>query len=277
MYYVPGPPLSEFVALFWYFRGDEVPNADERSECKPDRAQPSIKESVLPTGAVDLIIRLDSGRTSDSGMQGPRTRSVIITTTSRHELIGVHFKLGGAFPFLQFPVGELQNAGISLSDLWGERDAQRLLSMLHEVPTGKGKFQVLEQWLLQLAGDRLQKHPAVTFAMRAFCSGPAGPAGPYGSAGEIAHKTGYSQRHFIDLFRNEVGLRPKQFHRLYRFRKVIEAVQRQTVVDWADIGLSAGYFDQAHLIHDFRQFSDLTPEQYLRSRTPFINHVRIPD
>jgi len=260
MYYVPGPPLSEFVALFWYFRGDEVANAKER---------------VLPTGAVDLIIRLDSGRTSDSGMHGPRTRSVVITTTSRHELIGVHFKLGGAFPFLQFPVGELQNAGISLSDLWGERDAQRLLSMLHEVPTGKGKFQVLEQWLLQLAGDRLQKHPAVTFAMRAFCSGPAGPAGPYGSAGEIAHKTGYSQRHFIDLFRNEVGLKPKQFHRLYRFRKVIEAVQRQTVVDWADIGLSAGYFDQAHLIHDFRQFSDLTPEQYLRSRTPFINHVRI--
>src|SRR5437867_10660051 len=93
MYYVPGPPLSEFVALFWYFRGDEVPNAKER---------------VLPTGAVDLIIRLDSARTSDSGMHGPRTRSVVITTTSRHELIGVHFKLGGAFPFLQFPVGDFK-------------------------------------------------------------------------------------------------------------------------------------------------------------------------
>jgi len=256
MYYVPGPPLSEFVALLWYFRGDEVPNAKER---------------VLPTGAVDLIIRLDSARTSDSGMHGPRTRSVVITTTSRHELIGVHFKLGGAFPFLQFPVGDLQNAGISLSDLCGERNAQQLLSMLYEAPTGERKFRVLEQWLLQLAGDRLQKHPAVTFAMRAFCSGP------YGSAAEIADKTGYSQRHFIELFRNEVGLKPKQFHRLYRFRKVIDAVQRQTAVDWTDVGLSVGYFDQAHLIHDFRQFSDLTPEQYLRSRTPFINHVRIPE
>jgi AraC-like DNA-binding protein len=259
MYYVPGSPLSEFVELFWYFRGDEVPNAKER---------------VLPTGAVDLIIRLDSARTSDSGMQGPRTRPVVITTTSRHELIGVHFRLGGAFPFLQFPVGELQNAGISLSDLWGERDAQRLLSMLDEAPTGKGKFRILERWLLQLAADRWQKHPAVTFAMRAFCSGPSGS---FGSAAEVAHKTGYSQRHFIELFRKEVGLKPKEFHRLYRFRKVIDAVQRQTVVDWADIGLSVGYFDQAHLIHDFRQFSDLTPEQYLKSRTPFINHVRIAD
>ena len=256
MYSVPGPPLSEFVSVFWYFQGEEVPNARER---------------VLPTGAADLIIRLDSARTSHSGMHGPRTRSVAITTTSRHELLGVHFKLGGAFPFLQFPLGELQDSGVSLGDLWGERDAQRLLSMLHEAPTGPGKFEVLGNWLMQLAGGRLQKHPAVTFAMRAFCSGPLG------SASEIADKTGYSQRHFIKLFSDEVGLKPKQFHRLQRFRKVIDAVHRQSAVDWTEIGLSAGYYDQPHFIHDFREFSGLTPEQYLRFRTPFINHVRISD
>ena len=256
MYHVPGPPLSDFVELLWYFRGTEISNAKER---------------VLPTGAVDLIIRLDSARTSDSGMHGPRTRSVVIRTSSRFELLGVHFKHGGAFPFVRLPVGALQNIGVTLSDLWGERNAQRLLSDLHEARRAETKFRVLEQWLIQLAGDRLQNHPAVTFAMRAFCSGP------FGSAAEIADKTGYSQRHFIDLFRNEVGLKPKQFHRLQRFRKVIESVQRQADVDWTDIGLSAGYFDQAHLIHDFREFSDLTPEQYLKFRTPFINHVRIPD
>ena len=204
-------------------------------------------------------------------MQGPRTQSVVIRTSSRFELLGVHFKLGGAFPFVQLPVGELHNIGVTLSDLWGERNAQRLLSELHEAPGAQRKFRLLEQWLIERATDRLRKHPAVTFAMRAFCSGP------FGSTAQIADKTGYSQRHFIELFRNEVGLRPKQFRRLYRFRSVIEAVQGRTNVDWTDIGLSAGYFDQAHLIHDFREFSDLTPEQYLKFRTPFINHVRLPD
>jgi transcriptional regulator GlxA family with amidase domain len=139
------------------------------------------------------------------------------------------------------------------------------------VPGIERKFRLLEQWLMQLATDRLHKHPAVTFAMRAFCSGP------FGSTAQIADKTGYRQRHFIELFRNEVGLKPKQIHRLYRFRRVIDAVQGRTDVDWTDIGLSAGYFDQAHLIHDFREFSDLTPEQYLKFRTPFVNHVRVPD
>ena len=256
MYYVPGPPLSEFISVLWYFPSQDVPNTTER---------------VLPTGSVDLIIRLDSADASDSAMFGPRTRSVVIKTTSRQELLGVHFKLGGAFPFLRFPLGELQNAGISLGDLWGKEDAERLVCSLHEARTGEMKFRILEQWLRRLGGDRLEKHPAVTFAMRLFCTGP------HGSVADIADKTGYSQRHFIDLFRNEVGLTPKRFQRLYRFRKVIESVQRRNVVDWIDIGLTLGYFDQAHLIHDFREFSDLTPEQYLSRRTPFINHVRLAD
>jgi methylphosphotriester-DNA--protein-cysteine methyltransferase len=124
---------------------------------------------------------------------------------------------------------------------------------------------------MQLSDDRLRRHAAVTFATRAL------GFGPHGSIREIAEKTGYSQRYFIELFRNEVGLRPKQFHRLCRFRKVVEAVQDLTDVDWTDIGLHAGYFDQAHLIHDFHEFSDLTPERLLRLRTPFINHVRLSD
>jgi AraC-like DNA-binding protein len=256
MYRVPGRPLSDFVTVLWYYQGDEVPNATER---------------VLPTGAVDLIIRLDSERTRDSGLFGPRTRSVVIKTTSRFELIGVHFKVGGAFPFLRFPVDELQNAGITIHDLWGEQDAQRLLCMLHEAPTGEAKFLILERWLMRLGNDRLEKHPAVVFAMREFLSGP------FGSAAELADRTGYSQRHFIKLFRKEVGLTPKRFHRLSRFRKVIESVRSQVSVDWSDTAFSLGYFDQAHFIHEFREFSGLTPEQYLTLRTPFINHVRLPD
>jgi methylphosphotriester-DNA--protein-cysteine methyltransferase len=256
MHHVPAPPLSDFVELLWYFRGTEISNARER---------------VLPTGAVDLIFRLDSARASDSGIQGPRTRSAVIRTSSRFELLGVHFKHGGGFPFIPAPVGELHNIGVAVGDLWGERNAERLLSELQDAPTAQGKFRAVERWLLKLAGDRLHKHPAVSFAMRAFCSGP------FGSTAEVADKTGFSQRRFIELFRNEVGLRPKQFHRLLRFRQVIGGVQGKADVDWTEIGLSAGYFDQAHLIHDFREFSDLTPEQYLRLRTPFINHVRVSD
>jgi AraC-like DNA-binding protein len=127
---------------------------------------------------------------------------------------------------------------------------------------------LIEQWLLRLAGDRLRNHPVVTFAMRAFLSG--------GSVTQIAQRTGYSHRHFVEIFWSQVGLTSKRFHRLYRFRRVVETVHNQTGVDWPEVGLSLGYFDQAHLIHDFREFSGLTPTEYLGLCTPFINHVRLP-
>src|ERR1041385_7124234 len=151
MYYVPGRPLSEFVAFLWYYQGHQVPNA---------------KESVLPTGSVDLIIRLDGVRTCDSVICGPHTRPVVVKTTSHQELLGVHFRVGGAFPFLQCPVIDLHNTAHSINDLWPERDAQQLLCMLREAQTGERKCQIIEKWLLHLAEDRLEKHPAVMFAIR---------------------------------------------------------------------------------------------------------------
>jgi AraC-like DNA-binding protein len=44
-------------------------------------------------------------------------------------------------------------------------------------------------------------------------------------------------------------------------------------VDWAEVALSCGYYDQAHFIHDFRAFSGLTPTGYRTARTAFQNHV----
>jgi methylphosphotriester-DNA--protein-cysteine methyltransferase len=253
--YVPAKPLSGFVAFFWHGEGHDVPYSKER---------------FLPTGTVDLIIRLGSARASDSGISGPRSKSIIIERRSQDRLLGVHFRTGGASPFLGFPLWDLHNLGINLDDLWGEQQANRLLYLLHEAATVDMKFRVMERWLVQMADRPLEHHPAVASALSELCSGAGS------SAAELADNAGFSQRRFIELFRNEVGITPKRFSRLRRFRKIIGALQGQQRVDWVDLALSGGYFDQSHLIHEFREFSGLAPGQYLGLRTPYINHVRMP-
>ena len=119
-HYVPKQPLSEFVGLFWYWRGHDVPCSKER---------------ILPMGTVELVINLGSGRSSESGISGPHSRSFIIERTFR-DLLGVHFKLGGAFPFLGFPFGDLHNLGITLDDLWGERRAGQAPAASAELAQG---------------------------------------------------------------------------------------------------------------------------------------------
>jgi len=254
-HYVPKKPLSAFVGLFWYWRGHAVPYSKER---------------ILPTGTVELVIDLGSGRTSEAGISGPQSRSLIIERAARDELLGIHFNLGGAFPFLGFPCGDLHNLNITLADLWGERKARELLSLLHTGATAEMKFQALEEWLMLAATRPLRHHPAVSFALREFERDP----GSLKSA-EMAERVGLSQRRFIQIFRDEVGLTPKLFCRVQRFQEVIKRIGTRDTVDWLDVALSRGYFDQSHFIHDFREFSGLSPGEYLGLRTPHLRHVLV--
>jgi AraC-like DNA-binding protein len=253
----PVGPLSEFVRLFWYWWGHPVPSARER---------------VLPMGTVELVIRLESGRTSNSGIAGPRSSSLIIQRRASDQLLGVHFKPGGAFPFLGFPFGELHNSWITLGDLWGEQKASRLLSLLNEARTIELKFQLLERWLTWIAGPRLQHHAAVSFALSEFGNDPG-----LRSSAVIAEKVNLSQRRFIDLFRNEVGMTPKLFCRVQRFQDAVHAIHNKDTVDWVDLALSFGYTDQSHFIHDFREFCGLRPSEYLGLRTEHFGHLRVPE
>lgn len=243
----PRGRLSAFVGLLWYWKGHDLPYS---------------QEWVLPDGSVELVIRLESDRVSDSGVSAPRSRAILIERTVQDELLGIHFKPGGAFPFLGVPLDELERSGVTIGDVWGERQGSELLSRLHDAPDIEGKFRVLEQWLLRIADRPPEHHPAVGFALSKFQTA----AGL--SSLEAAREVNLSQRRFIELFRDEVGVTPKLFCRIHRFKRVVATLESPQPVDWADVALSCGYFDQSHFIHDFQGFSGLTPTEYLERRHP---------
>ena len=81
----------------------------------------------------------------------------------------------------------------------------------------------------------------------------------------------------LQLFTEEVGLTPKLFCRVRRFQEVLRLVAGPARVEWANVALACGYYDQAHFIHDFRAFCGLSPTAYLARRTEHLNHVPLPD
>jgi methylphosphotriester-DNA--protein-cysteine methyltransferase len=254
---LPAKPLSDFVKLFWYWIG---------------HPQPHVRERMLPMGSVELVINLNNPRVTQSGISGPRSESFLIERRATDRLLGVHFEPGGAFPFLGFHYSELHNRYITLADLWGERRAERLLCLLNESRTVESKFRTLERWLMGIANRPFRHHPAVTFAVGRFRTNPASS-----SSADIAESVGFSQRRFIELFRDEVGMTPKLFCRVERFQHVIHAIGMKPDVDWIDLALDHGYSDQSHFNHDFREFSGLRPTEYLGLRTANYGHVRYPE
>jgi AraC-like DNA-binding protein len=253
-HYAPPKPLSDFVELFWYWSGYH---------------QPYGKERLMPMGSVELVIPLGSARTSDAGLSGPRSESWVIERTAQDRMLGIHFKPGGAFPFLGLPYGDLHNAGVTLDELWGDKRARRLLCLLDEAQTVEAQFRLIERWLIWIAGRPLKHHPAVSFAISEFQRNPS-----LSSSAGVAERTGMSQRRFIELFRDEVGLTPKLFCRVERFQSVLRQIEHAEDVDWADVALSCGYADQSHFNHDFREFSGVRPTEYLGLRMGNPNHIR---
>jgi AraC-like DNA-binding protein len=83
----------------------------------------------------------------------------------------------------------------------------------------------------------------------------------------VLRETGLSERRFIEVFHEQVGLTPKAFCRVRRFQRVLKSVHGAREVDWAQVALDCGYYDQPHFIHDFRGFSGLTPAQYVARAT----------
>ena len=69
---------------------------------------------------------------------------------------------------------------------------------------------------------------------------------------------------------------PKAYQRLQRFRGALARIEDAARVGWAAFARDCGYYDQAHLINEFRAHSGLTPPEYLASRAgSFVNHVPI--
>jgi AraC-like DNA-binding protein len=264
--YIPPPPLSDFVDMFWSYEGYDPPHSRER---------------VIPTGTMQLIVNLreDELRVYDrqdhrrfqslggSLISGTHSRFVVIDTASQAFTVGVHFKAGGPQPFLGVSAGELRDADVPLDALWGTK-ATELRGRLLEAQTPEARFGVLEQALLAQVARPLTHHPAVAFALREF-QGMTRTR----TVKEVSKRTGLSQRRFIQLFREEVGLTPKLFCRIRRFQEVIRLVGSEPRVEWAELALRCGYFDQAHFVHDFRAFSGTTPTNYLAHRGEHPNHI----
>jgi AraC-like DNA-binding protein len=79
----------------------------------------------------------------------------------------------------------------------------------------------------------------------------------------VAEDLGISERHLRRVFREQVGLSPKDFLKLTRFGRALEAARRDRDFSWSDIAVDAGYYDQAHLIANFRSIAGTTPREFL--------------
>lgn len=143
-----------------------------------------------------------------------------------------------------------------------------LRSRMLEHASQEARLQTFEECLLALLQSRnafegAHSHPAVTFALKEFdrCS-------PEVSIAEIARSSGWSERRFSQLFREQVGFAPKAWQRLQRFRRAVGELHAGLYIPPAELALRCGFYDQSHFANEFRAFAgiDLTTYKAMYER-----------
>lgn len=262
--YRPTAPLDRLIDFLWV--------ADDYQSQTP-------RERVLPTGSQALVVLLGASavRIYDSCDAAPPVEAAgavvcgarqtpLIIGTSLGPTVGVHFKPGGARAFFDTPAEGLAERAVCLEDLWG-RGAHALREQLLDAAEPAAQVRVLEAFLLERAAHVVEL-PAVLRAALAAFDEPG-----LTSVAEVNRRTGLSPKRLLALFRERVGLSPKTFWRVRRFRSALRGLDNGA--RGAALAQELGYFDQAHFLREFRALAGSTPSEFLATRVAGTDHVSV--
>lgn len=241
----PSASLAPWVECYWTMDGVDDPS-------RPNR--------VLPDGCADIILGLPD--CSGPVAVGTMATAAVFRRDGPVSCFGVRFRPGCALPFLDLPLREITDRRVPLDALWG-REAELLADVSRNERRSRVE-RVLADRLRRWSADGRSDETLVARAIELMRRTRGGA-----SVGGVAAALGTGERRLERAFDRNVGVGPKLFGRILRFRRALHAVDAGSgarAVDWAAVAFGAGYCDQSHLIREFRAFAGTTPTRYFAQR-----------
>lgn len=237
----PAPELAGLVQHFWIVRWDLTGHA------------PQLRES-LPHPNVHLT--LESGRSRIYGIQTGRFRRVL---ENRGGVFGVKFRPGAFRPLLKHSVSRLRDRTVPARTVFPAAADTLEAEITAASPDDDAMIAAAERFL---RAHRPPKDPEVA-RIGAIVDDIAADLGLM-RVEQVTERSGLAMRTLQRLFNEYVGVGPKWVINRYRLHEAVERLEHGQPVDWADFAVALGYFDQAHVIRDFKAMTGRTPAQYAR-------------
>jgi AraC-like DNA-binding protein len=246
------PPgiLADFVRCVWRLHG--VPTGGSAEPIIPD----GCAEIVVNVG--DPFIRHTSGGASHRQparlVAGQITRALTLEPSGRIDIWGIRFHPWCAASFLGVSASELRDHVLSLDDVAPSLDCA--FAAVADQRTEAAAERSIVDVLTRRAVAVPRPEPCVP-KLVAFASESSETI----SVGRLAREAGVSARRIQMLFRDQVGLSPKQLLRVTRFQRALRLARTRPTLTWGHIAQLAGFYDQAHLIHDSNDIAGCTPRE----------------
>ena len=243
--FAPSPKFAAHVECFWMHRTHG----------------PVCNFHVFPDGCSDIIFEQPARDYGGLAIVGTMTRAQAFDIPAGHSTFGVRFRPGMAARLLRVPGSVAVDQSIPLADAWKATAVRDLLDQLAGSRSPRDAIARFEASLDEPVGlDPVDK----SLAWLAECGGQV-------SIDALADAARLSPRQFRRICRERTGLTPKHLARVLRFRQAAKHARGQHP-DWADVAVASGYYDQAHLINEFKELAGVSPAQF--SSLSVASHFR---
>ena len=228
------------------------------------------KQKIIPDGCMELIFHFgdkyvqykSDGRSilqPQAFVIGQLTETLEIQPSGRTDIFSTRFHPGGFKPFCTFPIREMNNRAVPLGEIW-KKEGDKLQSEMFDATILEQKIQIVESFLLRHLSSRSVVdhviHDTITTIVSAHGQLPVH---------QLASEQHINRRSLERRFASEVGLSPKQLSKVVRLQATVNDLFNQKFDKLTDLTYHHGYYDQAHFIRDFKEFTGLTPKKFFSS------------
>ncbi len=248
--------LAGLVQLVWETRGTWTAPRDRH----------------YPGGTLELLVNLmgnryellepdGAARFETTWLVGQRTGPTVTAPPDRHHVLGVRLEPAGAYALLRTPLRAVTNLVVELEDVLGFA-ARELVDRCRDAGSTAARFRIAFDWLAaRLAGAR-PIDAAIAWAVHAIEASAGGVP-----IAALRTRTGLSKTRLAAGFREQIGVTPKVYARIVRFRAAL-AMLEHGGTSLADVALACGYYDQPHLNAEFRELAGETPREFVDAHRP---------
>jgi AraC-like DNA-binding protein len=249
----PNQDLSALVKCYW--------TLESPKEKTPTR------NTIVPDGCMKLIFHYaDSYKHyNESGhcttlprcfLIGQLTRPYEVEPTGETGTFFVCFHPNGFLPFTTIPIKDMENTAVPLEKLFGQ-EGQAIEQKILNAHSTSERIELIEAFLL----NRLADTEIIDHILKSTVETILTANGQL-SVEELSKQTNINRRQLERKFSSAIGLSPKQLSKTIRLQATLKVLLNKKITNLTDLAYENEYYDQAHFIKDFKEFTGLTPKEF---------------
>lgn len=168
----------------------------------------------------------------------------------------VCFHPNGFLPFATFPIKEMKNTAVPLEKLFGE-EGQTIAQDILKADTSAERITIIEAFLLDRLTDKKKVDDLLKSTVETILT-----ANGQLSVDDLSKQTNINRRKLERSFSSAIGLSPKQISKIVRMQTALKMMLSKDITSLTDVAYENEYYDQAHFIKDFKEFTGLTPKEF---------------